>query len=165
MTKRGKGLLAAALFMAVAGAAPAAIRVPVPAMAPHVLPPPASHVQAPAAALVHRAPARAVRKISRTRPVRAAAAHVYYDYYAAREVREDFAARAPRSDYTEADAPTAPAMINGRDFNGGVGYGQNGDMGYQGFYGRYDPYNGNSSMNGGGMAAGAPRFHPRHGGR
>jgi len=56
-----------------------------------------------------------------------------------------------REYHAQADRP--PTSLNGRDFSGGVGYGQNGDLGYyQGGYGRFDPYNGNSAgMNGGVM--------------
>ena len=57
-----------------------------------------------------------------------------------------------------------PLVLNGRDFNGGVGYGRNGDMGYQGGYGRNDPRNGNFDMNGGAMSnAAAARFNAWHG--
>jgi len=95
-----------------------------------------------------------------------------YDYDHARAVNEDvyhmregawrdgrYESRDHENQYSygnrdhQAQADRPPTSLNGRDFSGGVGYGQNGDMGtYQGGYGRFDPYNGNTAaMNGGAM--------------
>ena len=99
----------------------------------------------------------------------------YYDYYHARRLNEDvyhtrqyawrdehYESRSRDYGYSyesgnsgdhhaRTDGPQT--SLNSRDFTGGVGYGQNGDMGYaQGGYGRFDPYNGNTAgMNGGAM--------------
>jgi len=109
-----------------------------------------------------------------------------YDYSNAREAREDvYNTRQTYADeqygyrqdgYSQdgysygygdyrgqADGP--PVQLNGRDFSGGVGYGQSGDMGYyQGGYGRFDPYNGDTAgMNGGVMGGDRARMGVWHG--
>ena len=107
--------------------------------------------------------------------------YAYYDYDHARGANEDVyhtreSARREgryesrdrestygRGDYhAQADGP--PTSLNGRDFSGGVGYGQNGDMGYyQGGYGRFDPYNGNTASMNGGVTTDRGRMSAWHG--
>src|SRR5579872_5223655 len=179
MKKRCYGALAGAALLAMTGMALAKTIDIAP------MPPPAKKA-APHAA-TPRAPVHAARKISRTHYARSHAnAFAYYDYYDARDVNENFYGRSQysqsqstsdgrqsyarrsydESGYENYESHEAPpgATLNSRDFNGGVGYGQNGDMGYQGGYGRFDPYNGNTRMNGSGMAnAAAARFSVWHG--
>jgi hypothetical protein len=127
--------------------------------------------------VVRHARTRFVRRDSHVRYARS-----YYDYYDAQELREGLsqddrqAAANPERQAAPYDgdirfrddagetASGPPIALNGRDFSGGVGYGESGDMGYQGGYGRPDPRNGNFDMNGGAMSnAAAARFSPWHG--
>jgi hypothetical protein len=158
---RATTLLAAAIGIVLAGAGQAkdTIRVPVQKSVPPQASAPAPKAKPPAPA-AHR-PVHVVRKpVHRTRM-----AATYYDYYQAREVREDIAGprnffwNSSQQDDDSGYASNVPVTINSRDFSGGVGYGQNGDLGYPGGYGRFEPYNGNAGMNG---AAAPSRFSPRH---
>jgi hypothetical protein len=137
---------------------------------------------------VPHASTRVVRKASRRQYARSNDEYRdhsnYYDYYDAREVNEDLYGRSEYGQQTEQswqnesnsresyaygdgsgysnsyrnDAPPS-VTLDSRDFSGGVGYGQNGDMYYQGGYGR-----GGYDMNGGGMAnAAAARISVWHG--
>lgn len=178
MKMRCHGALAVAALIALCGAVQAAPITHAPSTAEKTV-----HHVTVHHAVVRQARARTARRVSHVQY-----AGSYYDYYNAREVREGLyqddrqpAANpewqtAPydgdnRYTYDNSDAGgTAsgpPVTLNGRDFNGGVGYGQNGAMGYQGGYqgyGRRDPYNGNFDMNGGAMSnAAAARFGVWHG--
>ena len=174
-------------YGALAGAALLALTGMVQAKTIDIAPMPAPAKKTVQPAPAHRAPVRATRKISRARYARSYShAFAYYDYYDARDVNENFYGRSrysqsqstsngresyarrsyDESGYENYESREAPpdTTLNSRDFNGGVGYGQNGDMGYQGGYGRFDPYNGDTRMNGGGMAnAAAARFSVWHG--
>lgn len=89
-----------------------------------------------------------------------------YDYVHASDVSEDIYGRSHdggalsgnADDRHESSQPPPPMRLDSRDFTGGVGYGQNGDMGYLGGYGRFGSYNGASSMKGA-----AARFGVWHG--
>jgi hypothetical protein len=142
MTLRGFGIFAGLALFALTGLAQAKIIVPAPAKK----------------SIAHMAAKHPVAAAHRGSP--AGRSRAYYDYSDAREVRETVYDLPLRHDRSRHAARRSPPKLNTRDFDGGVGYGLNGDMGY----GHGRAYGGNAMMNGNGMAnAAAARFSAWHG--